>query len=197
MPSGTRGWTRRRSLGPFIIRHPSSAILYLSLLISFLLFFPSPISSQEGKIGYVDSMRLRTEFREFGDAQAKFDEDVKAWEDEATQMRGTIDSLKKDLDETALILSEAKRKEKEDSLEVQERQYQKFTNDVFAPGGKAEKRNAELTKPILDKINLVLEKIATEENIIMIFDSVNGNIAYAKKSLDLTDLVLEELDKLE
>ena len=54
-----------------------------------------------------------------------------------------------------------------------------------------------MTKPILDKINLVLEKIATEENIIMIFDSVNGNIAYAKKSLDLTDLVLEELDKLE
>ena len=114
MPSGTRSWTRRRSSGPFIIRHPSSAILYLSLLISFLLFFPSSISSQEGKIGYVDSMRLRTEFREFGDAQAKFDEDVKAWEDEATQMRGTIDSLKKDLDETALILSEAKRKEKED-----------------------------------------------------------------------------------
>jgi Skp family chaperone for outer membrane proteins len=54
-----------------------------------------------------------------------------------------------------------------------------------------------LTKPILDKINLVLEKIATEENFIIIFDSVNGNIAYAKKSLDLTDLVLDELKKLE
>jgi Skp family chaperone for outer membrane proteins len=54
-----------------------------------------------------------------------------------------------------------------------------------------------LTKPILDKINQVLEKIATEENFIMIFDSVNGNIAYAKEDLDLTDRVLEELEKLE
>jgi Skp family chaperone for outer membrane proteins len=169
----------------------------MSLIISLLLFLPTSTSSQEGKIGYVDSMRLRTEFKEFTDAQAKFDQDVKAWEDEAAEMKKTLDSLEKDLEETSLILSEAKRKEKEDSLSAQEHRYQKFTNDVFGPGGKAEKRNAELTKPILDKINLVLEKIATDEDIIMIFDSVNGNIAYAKKNLDLTDLVLEELDKLE
>ncbi len=188
---------RRENLKPSVIRHPSSVIFCMSLTMSLLLFLPTSTSSQEGKIGYVDSMRLRTGFKEFTDAQARFDQDVKAWEDEAAQMKKTLDSLKKDLDETSLILSEAKRKEKEDSLSAQEHRYQKFTNDVFAPGGKAEKRNAELTKPILDKINLVLEKIATEENIIMIFDSVNGNIAYAKKNLDLTDLVLEELDKLE
>lgn len=197
MRSGIRGWVRRRGPRPSLVGHRSSAALCLSLMVSFLLLLPSSTSSQEGKIGYVDSMRLRTGFREFTDAQAKFDQDVKTWEDEAAQMRQSIDSLEKDLEKTALILSEAKRKEKEDSLAAQERRYQKFTNDVFGPGGKAEKRNAELTKPILDKINLVLEKIATEENIIMIFDSVNGNIAYAKKNLDLTDLVLEELDKLE
>ncbi len=197
MPSGTGSWAGRKSLVPFVIGHSSLAAFCLALIISFVLFLPSSTSSQEGRIGYVDSMRLRTEFKEFKDAQAKFDQDVKTWEDEAAQMGKTIDSLKADLEKTSLILSQAKRQEKEDSLEVQQRRYQKFTNDVFGPGGKAEKRNAELTKPILDKINLVLEKIATEENIIMIFDSVNGNIAYAKKTLDLTDLVLEELDKLE
>jgi outer membrane protein len=197
MRSIIRGWMRLENLKPSMIRRPSLAIFRLSLIISFLLFVPASTSSQEGRIGYVDSIRLRTEFKEFTDAQANFDQDVKAWEDEAAQMRSTVDSLKKDLEKTALILSEAKRKEKEDSLEAHERKYQKFTNDVFGPGGKAEKRNGELTKPILEKINLVLEKIATEENIVMIFDSVNGNIAYAKKSLDLTDLVLEELDKLE
>ena len=197
MRSIIRNWMRRGNLEPSVIRHPSLAVLCTSLIISLVLFLPASTSSQEGKIGYVDSMRLRTEFKGFTDAQAKFDQDVKAWEDEAAEMKKTLDSLEKDIEETSLILSEAKRKEKEDSLSAQERRYQKFTNDVFGPGGKAEKRNAELTKPILDKINLVLEKIATDEDIIMIFDSVNGNIAYAKKNLDLTDLVLEELDKLE
>jgi Skp family chaperone for outer membrane proteins len=197
MQSGTESWARRKSPVPFVIGRWSMAVSCLALIMSLVLFLPDSTSSQEGRIGYVDSMRLRTEFKEFKDAQAKFDQDVKTWEDEATQMGKTIDSLEADLEKTSLILSQAKRQEKEDSLEAHQRRYQKFTNDVFGPGGKAEKRNAELTKPILDKINLVLEKIATEENIIMIFDSVNGNIAYAKKTLDLTDLVLEELDKLE
>ncbi|MCK4385180.1 MAG: OmpH family outer membrane protein [candidate division Zixibacteria bacterium] len=197
MRSEIRNWMRQKNLNPFVIRHPSLVIFYLSLVFSFLLLFPNSTSSQEGRIGYIDSMRLRTEFEEFAEAQSKFDQDVQAWQDEAAQMKKTIDSLEADLEKISLILSEAKKKEKEDSLEAEKLNYQKFTNDIFGPGGKAEKRNAELTKPILDKINLVLEKIATEENFIMIFDSVNGNIAYAKKSLDLTDLVLEELRKLE
>jgi outer membrane protein len=142
-------------------------------------------------------MKLRAEFKEFTDAQVKFDQDVKTWQEEITKMDQVIDSLQDDLDKTSLMLSEAKKKEKEDNLESKKQEYQRLTNDVFGPGGRAERRNAELTKPILDKINQILEKIATEENFIMIFDSVNGNIAYAKKSLDLTDQVLEELKKME
>lgn len=177
-------------------------MITLSVIFFFLtgvlsLFCMSETHSQEGKIGYVDSMKLRTNFKEFADAQAKLDQDIKTWQDELAQMEHVIDSLKSDFDKTNLMLSDAKKKEKEANLEAKKLEYQRFTNDFFGPGGKAERRNTELTKPILDKINLVLEKIATEENYIMIFDSVNGNIAYAKKGLDLTDLVLEELKKLE
>jgi Skp family chaperone for outer membrane proteins len=197
MQSGIRSWIRPKNLKSSVIGHWSLVIFYLSLILSFLLLFPNSTSSQEGRIGYVDSMRLRAEFTEFAEAQDKFDQDVKTWQDEAAEMKKIVDSLETDLEKTSLILSEAKKKEKEDLVKAEKQKYQKFTNDVFGPGGKAEKRNAELTKPILDKINLVLEKIASEENFVMIFDSVNGNIAYAKKSLDVTDLVLEELRKLE
>jgi outer membrane protein len=162
-----------------------------------LLFWAGESSSQEGKIGYVDSMKLRTDFKEFTDAQGEFDKDVQVWQEEIAQLEQTIDSLKEDLERTKLLLSEAKRKEKEGTLENQELEYQRLTNDVFGPGGRAEQRNAELTRPILEKINQVLEKIAVEENYVMIFDSVNGNIAYAKQGLDLTDQVLEELSRLE
>ncbi|KPL05427.1 MAG: hypothetical protein AMJ73_00910 [candidate division Zixibacteria bacterium SM1_73] len=176
-----------------VIQHWPSVLF----IISFLLLFPSSTSSQEGKIGYVDSMRLRTEFKEFADAQAKFDQEVTAWQKEIDELGKVIDSLVADSAKYSLVLSEAKRKEKNDYLISRRLEYGQLTNDIFGPNGRAEKKNAELTKPILDKINLVLEKIATDENFIMIFDSVNGNIAYAKKNLDLTDLVLEELKKLE
>jgi outer membrane protein len=172
-------------------------IAFLLLTGGLLLVWAGEASSQEGKIGYVDSMRLRAEFKEFQDAQAELDDDVKAWQDELATMELEIDSLKEDLDNTKLLLSEGKKKEKQDQLKAVELNYQNLTNDIFGPGGRAERKNAELTRPILDKINQVLEKVATEENYIMIFDSVNANIAYAKKNLDLTDIVLEELKKLE
>ncbi len=175
----------------------SSCIAYLLLGAGILLWWTGDASSQEGKIGYVDSMRLRAEFKEFQDAQAEFDKDVKAWQDEIAELELVIDSLKQDMEDTKLLLSETKKKEKQENIKTVELEYQNLTNDIFGPGGRAEKRNAELTKPILDKISQVLEKIATEENFIMIFDSVNANIAYAKRNLDLTDLVLEELRKLE
>jgi len=174
---------------------PSTILFFL--IGAFLLFWASESSSQEGKIGYVDSIRLRTEFGEFADAQAKFDQDVQAWEEEIAELKHVVDSLKQDLEERKLVLLEPTRNEKEKNLEAKELEYSRLTNDIYGPGGRAERRNAELTKPILDKINQVLEKIATEENYIMIFDSVNANIAYAKKNLDLTDQVLEELKKLE
>lgn len=168
------------------------------LFAAGLLFLGTgSVSSQEGKIGYVDSMRLRAQFKEFADAQAEFDKDVQTWQDSIGVLELIIDSLKQDLETTNLLLSETKKKEKEENIEAAELEYHRLTNDIFGPGGKAERRNAELTKPILDKINQVLEKIATEENFIMIFDSVNANIAYAKRNLDLTDQVLEELRRLE
>lgn len=153
--------------------------------------------SQEGKLGYIDSMRLRAEYKEFEDAQAQFDKDISRWETEADSMRKEIDSLQTDLDKKGLLYSETTKKEKEEQFETLKARYQKFANDTFGPGGKAERRNAELTKPIIDKINQVLEKIAVEDNYALIFDSVSGNIAYANKALDLTDKVLEELKKLE
>lgn len=193
----TINWRRGKNLNSSFIRHPSFVIFYFSLSLLFLFLLPRSISSQEGKIGYVDSIRLRTEFKEFTDAQAILDQNLKSWQEEIAQMEKVIDSLRADSAKTSLLLTQEKKKEKDDFLASKRIEREKAVNEIFGPGGKWERKNAELTKPILDKINLVLEKIATEENFIMIFDSVNGNIAYAKKSLDLTDIVLEELKKLQ
>ncbi|MFQ6003583.1 MAG: OmpH family outer membrane protein, partial [Candidatus Zixiibacteriota bacterium] len=155
MWSRIRTRVRPKNPKPSVIRHPSLVIFYLSLFISFLLLFPSSTSSQEGKIGYVDSMRLRAEFEEFAEAQAKFDQEVKIWQEELDQMANLIDSLVADSAKYSLVLSEVRRKEKNDYLKSKRLEYNKLTNDIFGPNGRVEKKNVELTKPILDKINMV------------------------------------------
>ena len=159
-----------------------------------LTLMPLAAKAQE-KIVYIDSYRIRLEYKEFQDAQAQFNKEVEQWQADVEKGQKDIEAMEADLSKQALILSDAKKKEKE--LEIQQKKdvWQKAANDIFGPDGRAEKRNAELTKPLLDKINAVLEKIAIAEGYALILDTVNGNIAYGKKELDITDKVLEELEK--
>jgi outer membrane protein len=166
-----------------------------AVLISLL--FAGPALAQSGKIVYVDSYRIRNEYKEFLEAQDQFDKELDDWQKEGMEMQDEVDSLKKDLNDKALLLSEEARAKKQEQIDMKEAALQKYMVDVFGQGGRAEQRNKELTKPLLDKITSVLEKIAQEKNYDYVFDAVNGNIAYAKKSLDITDQVLEELQKLQ
>ena len=170
-------------------------------ILFFVLFISSSfyilVRAESGKSGFINSLRLRTEYKEFTDAQDKFDKDVAMWQAELDSMKVEMDSLEGELDKQILLLSEQRRKEKEKIIKDKKLKYKKYSTEVLGPDGKIERRNAELVKPIYDRIRLVLERIAREGNYSFIFDSVEGNIAYADRKLDLTDKVLEELNKLE
>ncbi|OQX92674.1 MAG: hypothetical protein B6D58_01765 [candidate division Zixibacteria bacterium 4484_95] len=147
----------------------------------------------EVKIGYIDSQRIFAESQEYQDAQAKFDKDVENWNAQAEQMKKDIDQLIDELESQSLMLSAEKKREKEALLSAKQDTLNQFLNAVFGDNGKAERRMAELSKPIRDKILEVIEEIAIENNYDIIFDAGTVNIAYAKKSLDLTDEVLEKI----
>jgi Skp family chaperone for outer membrane proteins len=72
-------------------------------------------------------------------------------------------------------------------------EYKRFMEETFGDNGLAAKRNKELTQPIVEKINRIIEVIAKEQGLTMVFDVANANIVYADKQLDITDLVLAKL----
>ncbi len=173
------------------------AVASLWLALIFMVPFADLSLAQDGKIVYIDSYRIRAEYKEFKDAQEQFNKEIDEWNQEGLVLQNELDSLEADLEKKRLILSPGKLQEREEEIETKRASLQKFTNDVFGPNGKAEQRNDALTKPLLDKITAVLEKIAIENNYAYIFDAVNGNIAYARKTLDITDNVLEELEEIQ
>lgn len=163
------------------------------LTAMFIVCLASVGLADELKIGYVDSQRIFAESQGYQDAQAKFDKDVENWNAQAEQMKNNIDQLIKELESQSLMLSAEKKNEKETLLAAKQDTLNQFLNAIFGPDGKAERRMAELSKPIRDKILEVIEEIAIENNYDIIFDAGTVNIAYAKKSLDLTDEVLEKV----
>jgi len=91
------------------------------------------------------------------------------------------------------MLSEEKKAERRLEFQRKMDEYKKFMEETFGDSGLAARRNKELTQPIVDKINKLIEVIAKEQGLTMVFDVANANIVYADKSLDLTEVVLTRL----
>lgn len=151
------------------------------------------VQAQEAKIGYIDTVNIFAEFRETIEAEEVYKKELEVWKRDAGEMEAEIAQLREELQSQSLMLSEEKLAEKKLVLEQKFKEYQQFMNDVFGEDGQAERRNKELTAPIVEKINAVIAQLAEEQGYTIIFDAAQGNIVYAKKALDLTEQVLERL----
>lgn len=163
--------------------------------VGFLTVGVLPAFAQGGKIGYVNSQRIFAETPEFQEAQARFEKEVEDWNSRAADLNGVIDSLKLNKEKNSLIWSASKRKEVEDLLGAKQDSLQRYLDETFGPNGKAEKRMAELSKPIEERVISIIRRIAIEKDFDMVLDVASVSIAFAKESLDLTTDVLAEIAK--
>jgi outer membrane protein len=178
-----------------MIRRGAAALLISGFLAVFLCA-PSGAQEFQVKIGYVDSQRIFDEYRETQEAERLYKQEVDRWKAEAAAKEQEIVKLREELQAQSLMLSEEKQREKKLELDRKLEDYQNFVAEIFGEDGTAARRNKELTQPIVDKINRILEQLSEAEGYSLVFDIANANIVYAKKDFDLTERVLEELNKV-
>jgi len=176
----------------------------VSSAVFMLAFALAPgAHAQSGKIGWVDLDKILSEYKEFKEAENLFQKDAQVWEANFDSLQSEYLNKLEDYKRQRLLLSDATKKAREDELAAMEQNLMQ-TKAKFE--SEAERRRAELTTPILKKIQDVVQRLAVSED----FDYVlNGSqnyltsagiqfspIMYAKDKLDLTDRVFEELSKL-
>ena len=151
--------------------------------------------AQEVKIGYIDSIKIFAENKETQDAERVYRQDVQQWEAQKQRMEQEIARMGEELNAQSPMLSEEKKQERRLEMNRKMDEYKRFMEETFGDNGLAAKRNKELTQPIVDKINRIIEQIAIEQKYSRVFDVANANVVYADKKLDLTDLVLTRLNQ--
>jgi outer membrane protein len=164
------------------------------VLLCFLFILPAFVKSDE-KIGYIDSERVINGYKGISMLREQYNKQLSEWEEEARQKKVEIDSLKEELENQDVMLSEETRSRKEEKIREKEKEYKEFLKSIWGEGGESEKKHEELIKPVIEEISNVLEKIGEDEGFTMIFDISKGNIVYAKVGLDLTERVLYEINK--
>lgn len=164
-------------------------LVFASLLVSQVVF-------AQIKIGYIDSQKILVSFKDAQDVQKQLDAKNQEWQKQGQDMQQQAINLRDQLESQSLLLSQEKKAEKEREIQDLIMKLQQFQQEKWGQGGEAFKLQNDLLKPVMDKINAVLEKIGKDEKFDYIFDAVAGNIVYANSDQpDLTDRVLEELNK--
>jgi outer membrane protein len=161
-----------------------------------LIFLLAPVRSFAQKIAYVNSQKILATFKEAQDAQDRLDKINRDWQDEAQEMQKQFQEQGEALESQSLLLSEERKREKQQELQNLMTKIRQYQEQKWGQNGELYKRNEEIMGPVIEKINAAIKKIGEEESYDYIFDTVAGNILYASPSqTDLTDLVLQELEK--
>ena len=149
----------------------------------------------ELKIGYIDSNEIMSSFQEVKQVQVDLEKVQRRLETEMNDLMTRLDSLNQDYERQRLLMSETRRKEKENELRKLEENIQKFQMEKFGPEGEIYRKQNILLKPVLAKIDVAIKKVGSEQSYDFILDAMSGALLYALDSHNLTENVLEELSK--
>ena len=163
--------------------------LILSLvLLSFVL--------AEIKIGYVDSNEIMSNFEEVRQVQVDLEKEQRRLESEFNSLVAQLDSLKQDYERQRLLMSETRRLKKENEITNMKKSAEEFQLKKFGPEGEIYRKQNELLKPVLKKIDDAIQKVGSEQGYDFILDAMSGALLYALDSHNLTEDVMVELGKI-
>jgi len=160
-----------------------------------LLIISCALLYSEEKMAYIDTDRIMMTSPETQEAQSILINERQKWEQEINDIDTELDQLYADYESKKMILTESGKQEAEAKIEELQQKRQTKIDEIFGENGKFVQKQNELLQPILNKLQTVIEKVAVENNYTVIFDAAAGGLLYAKPNMDITDIIIEEMQK--
>jgi outer membrane protein len=144
------------------------------------------------KIGYINSALLLQQAPGRAEAEAQFDREVGAYRQQLARMNDSLTALMAAYDRDAATLDTPARAARGKAIRDREAQYQDRARGLDST---MQARQAQLVKPIMERVQGVIEAIRSEDGYSMILDvgAQASVVVAADKRLDLTDRVLARL----
>lgn len=167
---------------------------YLRQLAAWLLAVSIGLATSIGlaaelKVGYVNAVKVIEQAPQGEAALKKLQAEFGPRDKKLVDMQQEIKKMEEDLERNALIMNDADRREKERQLLGLKRELRRATQEFREDYNM--RRNEELAA--LQKIvKQVIVEIAKQENYDLI---VHEGTIYASSKIDITDKVLEKLNK--
>merc|ERR1712000_76730 len=161
------------------------------LLTSFYGF------SQRGvRIGYVDMEYILENVEEYRDATKQLNDKAQKWKQEIELKQSVVEQMKKDLMAEKVLLTDELILEREEEIQLLEKEMLDYQQDRFGPQGDLVLQKQLLIQPIQDQVFNEVQKIGANKRYDFIFDkSADVVMLYSEKRHDISDLVLREIGR--
>jgi outer membrane protein len=153
------------------------------------------LAAREFRVGFVDYDQVIAKYEAAIEAKKEMDTVRLSFEAKAESLKSDYEQAKAEYESQQLTLSEEGKRAKNAEVDQRKRRYDSYVAEVYGKGGKIDQRYKELIAPIVGKIDSAVAKLSTEEGFALILDASKSGVVYAQGGLDLTELVLEDLNR--
>lgn len=124
-------------------------------------------------------------------AESLFAREMAGFRTEVERLQTQVDSAVAEYQRTNVALTPAVRTQREEAIRGLQQRAQQRASELQQ---QAEAREAELTAPIMQRVQAVIEGVRAEMNFAFVFDVSAGNVIItADRTLDITQLVIQRL----
>jgi outer membrane protein len=175
-----------------LFRAGSIALVTSLILVGTVGAQASQAPPSAGKIGYINSALLLQQAPGRAEAEAQFDREVGVYRQQIQRMDDSLKTMMAAFDRDATKLDSVTRETRRTTIGQKEVEYQQRARGLDST---MQARQAQLVKPIMERVQAVIERFRSEDNYAFFLD-VGAQVSVvvaADKRLDLTDRVLARL----
>ena len=147
----------------------------------------------EKKVGYIDTLRIVKEYAGMKNAMAVLEQKSKEWKANQDTLMSELENIMQQYEKESNSLNQ---KEKKLKLEYIHQKRAELENYKEVIQRKMKEEEKKLTVEALTPIDAFIKDYGRENNYSIIFGATaTGNILYADKATDLTDIIIKEINK--
>ncbi len=169
------------------------AAIYLLFIIAIAaLSFSIYAYATKPKIAYVRTAELIYGYNGTKDAHANFKNQSDTWQSNMDTLRIQYQRCVAEYQAAYNTFSEPQRKEKQELIKKLESNFKNYSDAISQQSQDKEK---SMTEAVLNQINSYVEDYAKKKGYDFVIGGANGNLVYGNKAYDITDEVLQALNK--
>ena len=168
------------------------AALFAAVLAGRLDAQQPTAAAQPLRLAFINSQLILANTPGRAEAESLFTREMAGYRAEVQSLQARLDSAVAEYQRTSVALTPAARQAREAEIRNLQQRAQQRASELDQ---QASQREAQLTAPIMRRVQAIIEGVRAEFNYSMIFDAAaqSGSLVTADRALDISQLVIQRL----